>query len=32
MTSNAGPERHGGRVEKLIGDAVMGAFGVPVAH
>ena len=25
-------ERHGGRVEKFIGDAVLGAFGVPVAH
>lgn len=25
-------ERHGGNVEKFIGDAVVGAFGVPVAH
>jgi class 3 adenylate cyclase len=25
-------ERHGGRVEKFIGDAVVGAFGVPLAH
>ncbi len=25
-------ERHGGTVEKFIGDAVVGAFGVPVAH
>jgi class 3 adenylate cyclase len=25
-------ERHGGAVEKFIGDAVVGIFGVPVAH
>jgi class 3 adenylate cyclase len=25
-------ERHGGTVEKFIGDAVVGAFGMPVSH
>jgi len=31
-TAKAIIERHGGAVEKFIGDAVMAVFGVPVAH
>ena len=28
----AAVERHGGTVEKFIGDAVVGVFGLPQAH
>jgi class 3 adenylate cyclase/tetratricopeptide (TPR) repeat protein len=31
-TARAALERHGGAVEKFIGDAVVGMFGVPEAH
>src|SRR3954453_20630817 len=31
-TMSAAIERHGGTVEKFIGDAVMAVFGVPVVH
>ena len=30
--ARAAVERHGGRVEKFIGDAVVGVFGIPVVH
>lgn len=31
-SAQAALERHGGSVEKFIGDAVVGVFGVPEAH
>jgi len=31
-TTKAIVERHGGNVEKFIGDAVMAVFGVPTVH
>ncbi|MBI2780824.1 MAG: AAA family ATPase [Chloroflexi bacterium] len=31
-TATDAVERHGGRVEKFIGDAVMAVFGLPTAH
>ncbi|NUT56615.1 MAG: AAA family ATPase [Thermoleophilia bacterium] len=31
-TARAVLERHGGTVEKFVGDAVLGVFGIPVVH
>ncbi|HVF08081.1 MAG TPA: adenylate/guanylate cyclase domain-containing protein, partial [Actinomycetota bacterium] len=31
-TMRTSVERHGGTVEKFIGDAVVGAFGIPISH
>src|ERR687895_105078 len=31
-TARAVLERHGGTIEKFVGDAIMGVFGIPVVH